>query len=520
MDVIEEGVEVYSFPGLITLSPEHQAILTYLVADEHVRPLIVGGSVRDELLGRPAHDLDIEIYGPVEHLELIAIGLHEEGRKRSRSWTAQMAGVSFGVIKVRLESGEEIDISLPRRDSKTGPGHRGFTVTPDARLSFREASRRRELTMNALAWDPETGEVLDAWNGMRDLREGILRHIDNAFTEDPLRVLRLAAFAARYGFPVAPETIQLARSIKDTYSELAVERVWGVWKKILLETQFPSHGLKILADTGWEEHYPQLANLHGVQQNPYYHQEGDAWVHTRMVVDEAANYARHLGLEGDDRLTLVLAALCHDMGKPSTTRVEMVDGNPAIICHGHDEAGVPVARSFMEAIDTPADVIKRVLPLVREHMVAFHTEGKPTKAAVQRLSRRLEPATLAEWSWLVKADSMGRISQGPRESPGDLWTDVAMEISALWQSPRPILMGRHLIAAGMKPGKEFGPLLQEALQAQDNQEFTDFLGASEWLANKLGLPDREDHDFPRGLLTEQELDERAEARFLEQFRGY
>ena len=213
------------------------------------RPLIVGGAVRDALRGRAPKDFDIEVHGAESFDELRAA--------MKRLGKLDLAGKSFGVMKlrVRLADGslsEEIDLSLPRRDSKTGEGHRGFTVEVDPQMGLLEATARRDLTVNALFWDPTTRLAMDLHGGFRDMERGILRHVSETFSEDPLRVLRVARFSAKLGFTPAAETVELCRKLVGTFEELPLSRVTGELGKLILEPH-PELALDFLEASGWAE---------------------------------------------------------------------------------------------------------------------------------------------------------------------------------------------------------------------------------------------------------------------------
>jgi tRNA nucleotidyltransferase (CCA-adding enzyme) len=220
------------------------------------RPRLVGGSVRDWLLGLEPKDFDVEVYG---------LDYETMGRALSSFGPTDIVGRSFGVIKTRID-GQEYDFSLPRRESKTGAGHRGFAVEPDSTLTEAEAAARRDFTINAIAYDPLEQRVIDFHGGENDLKQKVLRHTSAAFTEDPLRVLRAFQLAARFEFTLAPETSVLCRAISDTYRELPVERVWGEWEKWALKSAKPSLGLAVLKETDWLRHFPEIAALEGLPQ--------------------------------------------------------------------------------------------------------------------------------------------------------------------------------------------------------------------------------------------------------------
>ena len=434
------------------------------------RPMLVGGCARDAILspGTPAKDIDIEVYG-VAHLDMLTTALASTGR------TAE-AGKAFGVLKVRAE-GTEIDVSLPRRDSKTGNGHKGFTVEPDPALSFREASGRRDFTVNSVMADPATGEVTDHWGGIADIHAGVLRHTTDAFSEDPLRVLRAVQLAARSGFTLAPATAVLCRTLTGTYGELPVERVWGEVEKLGTRGRHITAALDVLAQTGWEQHFPQIAALHGVPQNPRWHPEGDVHTHSGLAGDQAARLADEAGLAGADRFVIVMAALLHDLGK--VTHTQRAGGR--ITSHGHAAAGTEPARAFLRSAGCPEALVARIGPLVKEHMSCT---GRPTRAAVRRLARRLAPASVAELALVCGADRAGRGDPGAR-SPAGAWLEMAAGLAVTERPAKGLLTGDHLIAAGMIPGPPFKPLLAAALAAQDAGKFTDEAGALRWLATVM-----------------------------------
>ena len=450
--------------------PEAERVLA-VIRSTGGRPMLVGGYVRDAIMnpGTVSKDIDVEVYG-VADPDILAEALSAAGKVTE-------AGKAFGVLKVR--TGEtELDISLPRRESKTGAGHRGFTVIPDGSLGFAEAAGRRDFTVNSLMADPETGEVTDCHGGMADLEAGVLRHTTDAFAEDPLRVLRAVQFAARFGFRLAPETATLCRRLADSYAELPVERVWCEVEKIGTRGIHLTSALEVLAATGWERHFPQIAALHGVPQEPAWHPEGDVHVHSGLTGDQAAKLADEAGLAGADRFVVVMAALAHDFGKPGYTTTVPATGR--VISPRHAAGGVQPARAFLESTGCPEALISRIVPLVKEHMACI---GRPSRPAVRRLARRLGPATLAELSLVVGADCAGR---GDPDAPNRAapWLELARGLKVEERPAKGLLTGHHLIAAGMTPGPAFRPLLTAALEAQDAGEFDDEAGALRWLQER------------------------------------
>lgn len=315
-------------PDLIPFDGELSAVgeVVRLLAEAGGRPLVVGGSVRDALMGVPAKDLDIEVYG----LEPAAIE-----RALRRSFSVISVGAAFGVLKVK---GHPIDVSLPRRENRTGAGHRDFSVEGDPMMSPSEAATRRDFTVNAMLWDPRTGEVLDPWGGMADLAGRRLRHVSDKFAEDPLRVLRAMQFAARFSAPGAPWTVDPATvALCSTLGPeaLSPERIYEEWCKLLLRGRVPSIGLRFLRECGWTKHFPELHACIGVAQDAEWHPEGDVWDHTLLCLDAFA--AARLGDERED-LVVGWSVLLHDLGKATTSKVE-TDGR--IHAYGHEQAGEP-----------------------------------------------------------------------------------------------------------------------------------------------------------------------------------
>jgi tRNA nucleotidyltransferase (CCA-adding enzyme) len=440
------------------------------------RPMLVGGCVRDPLIdpGIVSKDIDVEVYD-LSNIETLSSALKSVGK-------VDEVGRSFGVLKVKIDN-QDFDVSLPRRDSKVGDGHRGFDIQPDSNLSEKEATGRRDFTINALMWNPDTEEIVDCWGGLEDIQNGVLRHTTEAFSEDPLRVLRGVQFAARFGFHLAPETAELCRSLSDAYSELPKERVWGEFEKIGTKGTDITACLTTLQESGWDRHFPRLTALYDTEQDPSHHPEGNVIVHTGLAADVAAQLADEANLTGEDRFVAVMAALTHDFGKASHTQhVEQPDGSIKITSHGHAEGGIEPAVEFLESIGTPKRITERIVPIIREHMCA--SSGDPTPAAVRRLARRLSPATLEEWALVVGADRGGRGSDSYK-NPATKWLEVASSIGVEKKPVKGLLTGDHLIAAGMRPGPEFKEILADALVAQDNGEFVDEIGAVEWFDHRF-----------------------------------
>ncbi len=446
------------------------------------RPRIVGGSVRDWLLGIEPKDFDVEVAG---------VDFETLHRVLAPFGNTDIVGRSFGVLKLRL-GGAEYDFSLPRRESKVGSGHRGFTVLPEPDLTDAEAAARRDFTVNSIAYDPIAGTVIDPHGGERDLRARILRHTSAAFSEDPLRVLRGFQLASRFDFSLAPETAALCRRIKGAYQELPVERVWTEWLKWSEKAEKPSRGLKVLEETEWLEHFPEIAALRGTQQDPSWHPEGDVFTHTAHCCDALSAAKRWREAPAERRRVLMFAILAHDFGKPSTTQWADRRGEMRWVSPGHEGAGVPLAENFLVRIGALRDVIERVKPLVAHHLIHHHNQGEITPNNVRRLARKLAPSNIDDLCIVMRADHDGR---PPLHSAATIERIEALRRQAETlelqnQAPRPLLLGRHLLEAGLAAGPHFKPLLDKGFEAQLDGAFADEEGAKTWLRNSLRDRDR------------------------------
>ncbi len=437
------------------------------------RAFLVGGCVRDSLLGKPVKDFDVEVFG-VDYPELVA-GLKRWGR-------VDLVGKSFGVAKLSGPDREQFDFSIARRDSKTAPGHKGFSIDLDPSLEPKDAAARRDYTVNALMFDPRSGEVLDFFGGQRDLAAGILRHTSDAFTEDPLRVLRGMQFASRFGLVGAPETLALCRSIRHTHSELPPERLREEWFKWASRSVKPSLGLRFLAESGWIENYPELEAMMRTPQDPEWHPEGDVFIHTGHCLDALVGLEEWQTAHETGRIVLSLAVLLHDVGKPQVTHEAERHGRIRIVSPGHEEVGVSIAERFFNRLGLPNVLRDRVPPLIRNHMVC-HTNW--SSHAVRRLARRLEPENIADLCTVMTADHMGRPPKPAIVPEGVVeLLQRAHELQVKDSSPKPVLLGRHLLELGWKPGEAMGEMLKTAFEAQLDGAFHDVDGAVAWVKAK------------------------------------
>ncbi len=442
------------------------------------RPQLVGGCVRDWLLGLEPKDFDVEVFG----LDYAAMG-----RALTPFGVTDLVGRSFGVLKVRI-AGVEYDFSLPRRESKTGAGHRGFAIAPEPGLSEAAAAARRDFTINAIAYDPLADRLIDPHGGQRDLRARLLRHTGPAFAEDPLRVLRAFQLAARFELTLAPETAALCRSIRSAYAELPVERVWGEWDKWAVQSVKPSRGLAILKETGWLAHFPEIAALDGLPQEPEWHPEGDALVHTAHCLNALVTLPAWRTGDARTRRILSLAVLAHDFGKATTTHQADRRGALRWISPGHEAAGGPLTETFLLRLGTPHDLVEYVRPLVMHHL-AHHHHGQTNfrDTTVRRLARKIEPATLEQLIAVMLADHHGRPPLVALDSIRRIeqLREMAERLAVAKAAPAPIVLGRHLIALGFTPGPPFRTALDAAFESQLDGAFHDEAGGLEWMRNYL-----------------------------------
>jgi tRNA nucleotidyltransferase (CCA-adding enzyme) len=441
------------------------------------RPRLVGGCVRDWLLGLEPKDFDVEVPG---------VSFEQLHRALAPFGSTDVVGRSFGVIKLRV-SETEYDFSLPRRESKTGAGHRGFAVEPEPDLTDAEAAARRDFTVNAIAYDPFSQIVIDPHGGERDLRAGVLRHTSAAFAEDPLRVLRGFQLAARFDFTLASETAVLCRAIVSSFSELPVERIWGEWAKWAEKSTRPSRGLVVLEQTGWLTHFPEIAALHGTPQDPEWHPEGDVFTHTAHCCDALVRLEAWKNSPPERRRQLLLAVLAHDFGKPSTTSFADRRGQLRWISPGHESAGGPLAESFLQRIGAPHDLIAHIRPLVVHHLAHHSGQGEFSDNRIRRLARKLTPATIEDLCVVMRADHDGRPPLHSAETLAriDELHARAASLTLTATAPRPLVLGRHLISLGLSPGPDFKKLLDDAFEAQLDGAFTNESDGVTWLKNHL-----------------------------------
>lgn len=408
-----------------------------VVAKEGGRAFFVGGYVRDKLMGEEIKDIDMEIHGITpKKLSEILDGVGER---------LEM-GASFGVFGLR---GYDLDIAMPRKEEATGRGHKDFAIFVDPFLGTKKAAMRRDFTMNAMMEDVLTGELVDHFGGMDDLKNGILRHVNaKTFVEDPLRVLRAAQFAARFEFQIAEETVELSKTMDLSY--LACERIYAELEKALLKAKKPSIFFEKMRQmnqlTVW---FKEIEQLIGVRQSPKHHPEGDVWNHTMMVLDEAAKFCE----EADNPAGFMFAAICHDFGKIVATTE--IDGK--IHAFGHEVEGIPLAKQFLTRITNEVKLRKYVLNMVELHMKPniMAAQNAKIKSTNKMFDSSLDPEGLVLFSI---ADHMGRTGK-VRDEKTEAFLRERLAIFHETME-KPYVMGSDLVKAGLKPGPKFHEILE------------------------------------------------------------
>jgi tRNA nucleotidyltransferase (CCA-adding enzyme) len=440
---------------------------------------LVGGSVRDAMLGLEPKDFDIEVYG-LSGQDLIE-ALTPLGK-------LDLVGKSFGVIKLTVPSGQTYDVSLARRDSKgAGVGHKNFTVDTSPDITIEEGCSRRDLTINSMLYDPRKGELVDPYEGRKDLQEGILRHTSEQFIEDPLRVLRVMQFASRFDFEVASETVALSRSMHGEFSTLPVERVGEEWFKALSKAKRPSRALNFLGKSGWVTHFPRLSALIGCPQDEEWHPEGDVWQHTCHCLDALAGLEPWQKLDAQGRYTTMLGVLCHDLGKPLSTKREFHKGlgRKAWVSPGHDRAGEGPAKDLMQQIGVPKAIADQAAALTVYHMEHLRVMSD---AQIRRLAVNVSPSSLRMLGLITEADHSGRPPL-PKQQPEAMVKilDRAEKMGCLDRPPEPVLGGRHIAQwSSLEPGPAYGILCRAGYEAQLDGKIVDEQTAQEWFRQHRG----------------------------------
>jgi tRNA nucleotidyltransferase (CCA-adding enzyme) len=360
----------------------------------------VGGAVRDRLLGRSVEDTDWVVVGGTPE-EMGALGF-------------KPVGADFPVF-IHPQTGE--DYALARTERKTGRGYKGFAFDTSPAITLEEDLQRRDLTINAMAED-DSGHLIDPFGGRQDLERGLLRHVSPAFAEDPLRVLRVARFAARLDFDVAPETLALMRTISASgeLAELAPERVWAEMERALSEDR-ASRFFMVLRECGaLERVFPELHALFGVPQPTEHHPEIDSGVHTLMVLDQACLLSRDPAIR--------FAALAHDFGKGTTPRSEW-PSHP-----GHEERGARIIEEFCARWRVPNRFRDLAVIVARHHLDCHRVmEMRPETILkkLESLDAFRRPERFAEFLIACEADARGRTGRESLPYPQSAWFSRALQ---------------------------------------------------------------------------------------------
>ena len=369
-----------------------------------MRVYLVGGAVRDHLLGHPYHEKDYVVVGATPE-QLLAQGY-------------QPVGKDFPVF---LHPQTKEEYALARTERKSGHGYHGFEFYTDTSVSLEEDLIRRDLTINAMAMD-EDGKLYDPYKGQQDLTDRILRHVSNAFVEDPLRVLRIARFAARYkalGFTVAPETLALMQQLAESgeLQALTPERVWKETSRALMENHADEYFEVLRACGALKVLFPELDALYGIPQRPEYHPEIDCGIHTMMSLQQAckANYS----------LDVRFAVLVHDLGKALTPTEEL----PRHIMH--EERGVKPVTEVCERLKVPTNTKQLALAVCKEHLKchqALNLKPGTLWRLLQRLDVLRRPERVEAYVQACECDSRGRLGLEDREYPQSQYVLDAMEV--------------------------------------------------------------------------------------------
>lgn len=473
---------------LITVEPEILSILQQLNDKGHLC-LIMGGSVRDALLGIEPKDVDIEVY-KISYEDLMKF-LSQYGK-------VDLVGQKFGVIIFNPYNGKmKYDFSIPRTESKMGTGHKGFDITLNSNLSIKEASERRDFSFNALAYDPIADQVYDYFGGLEDLKNKVIRHTSNSFSEDFLRILRCFQFQARFDFTIHPDTIALMKKMltdnPNEFKELAVERVGEEWLKWAEKGIRHDLIFKFMRDTGLIEFYPELKALKETPQDPVWHKEGDCEIHSEMCLTHMDKVIEREKLTGTEKIIQVMGILLHDIAKPNCTKEEFKHGRLCITSNGHEEMGGEMAKNILSNIGFHAELIEPISNLIANHLAGVkisHIEELRGKTKfVKKLSRKLHPANIQQLLFICESDTNGRGDLEFREATGTSEIkEIANQVTVIDKQYEYIIMGRNLIEwYNLKPSKKFGIILGKANEAQENGLFSDLESGKKWLDDNLEL---------------------------------
>ena len=397
------------------------------------RAFLVGGWVRDALLGKSCRDYDVEVYDMAQDA-LVPI-LSKYGR-------TNLVGKAFGVIHLAMK-GLSLDFSFPRTESKVGYGHRGFVVHTDEKLSFKEAALRRDFTINAMGMELPELTLCDPYGGIDDLKTHTLRHVGPAFAEDSLRILRGVQFASRFGCTLAPSTVELCRTL--SLDDLSVERLFEEFKKWLLKPGKPSLGLKAFLDIKLDEYFPEI------------HPFKNSWETLGTILDN-------------------MAPLRDSSGLPEARVMEFAFA--ALLC-----GSAETALKFLERITNETHLLK-VVPLLLKAYQELDTAIVNDAPSLRRLAVKLDGLKLL---CLLVRCTPGEFFAGSAEGENfaeKLW-NAASELNLMDAAPQPYLMGKMLMDMGVKPGKQMGEIIKKSFELQLDGKINNAEEAIAWAKSCL-----------------------------------
>ena len=443
------------------------------IADNGGQAFFVGGCVRDFFLNTKTNDIDIVVEG---------MGFDKLDSILKTFGETKQTGKEFLVIKINIE-GQEFDFSIARDETSTGDGFKNFKINP---ASLIEDLTRRDITINAMAINILTGELIDPFGGQADIENRIIRHTSAKFTESSERPLRLMQILARNPeFTIHPDTIAICAGMSDKFASIDPSQIAAQFTKLFEKGKRPGMGIMFLKTIGFIEHFPSLEALDGLPQSAKHHPEGDALIHTCMTMDAMSAICNREGIDGTQRMKLIATAIAHDMGKPETTDTTGDD----ITSKGHASA-TDAAIAFLNQIGIHQGMIKAIIALTREHMAIM--QGKITPKAIKRIARRLneatgadtasdddkldirKTATLNDLCFIFEADASARSADREIRLIGQTgaiakFREIAEALKLDdGQKPTSLITGENLIAMGMKPGKHFGKILKAITEAEES----------------------------------------------------
>ena len=415
-----------------------EKVIAEKVKQEGGRTFYVGGYVRDKLLGIDNKDVDIEVHG-IEADKLYSI---LETIEKPLTY-----GNSFGIYSLK---GHNIDIALPRSEKCIGNKHTDFRIDVDPFIGYKKAAKRRDITINALMQDVLTEEILDYYHGLDDLKNKIIRHVDDeSFIEDPLRVLRIAQFASRFEFTVANETISLCKSMDLT--TLSRERVEEELRKALLKGKKPSIFFDVLKEMNQLDYwFKEIKELENIDQDPIYHPEGNVYIHTMQVIDRGVKY--------NPSFEFMLLCLTHDFGKivcttgANPTGTNPTGSNPRIHAYGHEIKGLPIVETFIKRITNKKDIIKYLKNMVPLHMAP--NKYASDKSKIKKTNKMFYDAY--NEIDLIKFSYCDRGNENNKEFLMERY-DHYLEMMK-----KPYVSGDDLIELGYEPNAKFSKLIAYA----------------------------------------------------------